>query len=318
MSNCDYNCIFLYNKAFPLIFRNPSAASIETFQFNLFSRVAYACSFSFFRGWNATFTFFFFAKCRPSVPLPVPPSLTVHVINGSCHMLASFAVGAILEAAAATAATSATPLANCGSTYVQQQQQLSTPNTTKTCSVHPRTLMETGQAGRTRQPYQKTGPPVASVVVIRVCSWSEAAVAAVAAAAVLCSTLGVVRGVSLSAAKARCIARQFPLPVATPPQNDKQQGLKCGLLPQRGSCFAAVAARRTHVTRPPPRLDSIRFSSAQLSSALFGSFAPSAGARHHPPPTQFALVLSAHNEISLLPFCCFRGWGKSISWADRK
>lgn len=125
MSNCDY--LTKHFPLFPLIFRNPSAASIETFQFNLFSRVAYACSFSFFRGWNATFTFFF-AKCRPSVPLPVPPSLTVHVINGSCHMLASFAVGAILEAAAATAATSATPLANCGSTYVQQQQQqLSTP-----------------------------------------------------------------------------------------------------------------------------------------------------------------------------------------------
>lgn len=139
--------------------------------------------------------------------------------------------------------------------------------------------------------------------------------AAVAAAAVLCSTLGVVRGVSLSAAKARCIARQFPLPVATPPQNDKQQGLKCGLLPQRGSCFAAVAARRTHVTRPPPRLDSAQLSSVQLCSAH------SLPRRAHatiPLRHNFALVLSAHNEISLLPFCCLRGWGKSISWADRK
>lgn len=154
--------------------------------------------------------YIFFAKCRPSVPLPVPPSLTVHVINGSCHMLASFAVGAILEAATATAATSATPLANCGSTYVQQQQQLSTPNTTKTCSVHPRTLMETGQAGR--NPTRKPDHPLPASS----SSGSAHDLRLLWRLWLLCSTLGVVRGVSLSAAKARCLARQFPLPVATP------------------------------------------------------------------------------------------------------
>lgn len=123
--------------------------------------------------------------------------------------------------------------------------------------------------------------------------------AAVAAVLLLCSTLGVVRGVSLSAAKARCIARQFPLPVATPPQNDKQQGLKCGLLPQRGSCFAAVAARRTHVTRPPPRLDSIRLSSAQLSSVRL---IRSLGGRTPPSPSDTILPLFC---LRIMKFRCF-------------
>lgn len=146
---------------FPSIFRNPSTASIETFQFNLFSRVAYACSFSFFLGVEMQHLCIFFlpSAARPSRC----PSLSVSACDQrQLPHVGEFCCGGHFGSSSSGGLSN--PFGQLR-IYVRAAGAAAAfhPNT-KTCSVHPRTLMETGQSGRNPTKNRTTS------VVIMVCS----------------------------------------------------------------------------------------------------------------------------------------------------